>query len=475
MPCCSCSPATATGTGPIAPPFREVRNRRRRGPALTISHAACLDPEPALDGARLVELAERNAAAVKQPWAEFEVALALHRAGRFEQALARLAESRELQEWPKVWVLKALACIKLDRPDDARVWLKKAGDWYDTATREEVGPELTFPFNPGWWEQPRFQLLFQEARRAIEDPMWKDANGEALAARTRKALRPETYDHDLAVLLSPTDARLRLARGARLLELQRPAAARADFAEAAKLSPKDSLIWKERGQIEADLGDPVQAADAFSKYLDLLPVGDSWAAPRSRACLELAGQEAVYAKLMGRRPADTMLAVGLARHHTAFGRWKEAAATLGRVIESRPSGEEGYELAAFLLFAGDAAGYDKAVGRLVERFKDATDPYGHYSLARACILVPKSPADPADVVKWAEVAVAEKKTAWYLHVLAAAHFRAANYPEALKWIAESEALAWGDWGKCQNAMLRAMVQAKQGKWARPGSRSRKRW
>ena len=78
-------------------------------PASTISHSCCLDAEPMMDGARLVELAERAANEIKRPWADFEVALALYRAGRYEPALAKLAATKELQGWPKVWVLQAPA------------------------------------------------------------------------------------------------------------------------------------------------------------------------------------------------------------------------------------------------------------------------------------------------------------------------------------------------------------------------------
>ena len=263
-------------------------------------------------------------------------------------------------------------------------------------------------------------------------------------------------------MFQPNNVQLMLARGTRLLELSRPDEARLDFESAVKLRPKDAQLWRQRGQIEADVGDPGQAAAAFAQFLDLLPQGELWNAPRSRASLELAEQDKVIAKLNELRPKDGLLQVGRARLHArarSVGRSGEGAKA---VIESRPPSEEWYELASFQLLSGDEAGYRMTCQRLIELLKESKDSYAQFSLARACILVPQSPADSAELVKTAEAGAAKQTSAWLIHVLAAAHFRAGQYPEALKRLAESEAASWGGRGQSQNALLRALIHAKQG-------------
>jgi tetratricopeptide (TPR) repeat protein len=431
--------------------------------AVTIAHTWCLAPDPDMPAGELIELAETAATGVKHSWVEFELALALYRAGKFEKALAKLDQAKDMQDWPKVWVLRGMAHHQLGQAGECRNWLSKTGEWYDRATREARGAGLTMPFHPGWWEQARFQLLYREARQLIDDPKWTDANEETLQKRARAALRPETFDYDLALLIESPTYRLLTLRAGRWLELKRIDDAKADFEEALKLRAKDpELAWRDRGQIEAAVGDPQRAAEAFSKYLDALEGDDGFLTPRSRACLELAQQEPIIAKLLQVRAQDTALPLGQARLHAVGGRWAEAAAVLGKVIDSRPNDESWFELASFQLLAGDEPGYRKTCERFIERVKDSKEQWPLYFLTRMCALAAKSPADTAQMVKWGEAAVANQTGGWWFHVLAAAHFRAGQYPEALRRIEESEKTGWGGLGSAQNAVLRAMTQFKQG-------------
>src|SRR5205823_3808746 len=102
----------------------------------------------------------------------FLVGLAQYRAGRFDDAIRTLTGTADLTNWAKAWVVLAMAHQRLGKTDEARQWLAKAMEWYDTATREATGPIVACPLPVSWWDnlQPRwtqqaqFQILYLEAR-----------------------------------------------------------------------------------------------------------------------------------------------------------------------------------------------------------------------------------------------------------------------------------------------------------------------
>ena len=90
------------------------------------------------------------------------------------------------------------------------------------------------------------------------------------------------------------------------------------------------------------------------------------------------------------------------------------------------------------------------------------DPSVAFILARSCILVPDPVVAPEQAIRWAEQAVAIGRTAWYLHVLGAAHYRAGHYDEAIRLLGESNAGVWGEDRKAQNRLVLAMAYQRLG-------------
>jgi Flp pilus assembly protein TadD len=68
--------------------------------------------------------------------------IALYRAGNFTEALSTLQKSAELRQGGDAadWFFLAMACHKLNQPEQAEQWLKRASEW--TAANKASDPEF---------------------------------------------------------------------------------------------------------------------------------------------------------------------------------------------------------------------------------------------------------------------------------------------------------------------------------------------
>ncbi|HKB37214.1 MAG TPA: tetratricopeptide repeat protein, partial [Gemmataceae bacterium] len=212
--------------------------------------------------------------------------------------------------------------------------------------------------------------------------------------------------------------------------------------------------WRDhraRGRARAELGLWDEAAADYTKVLEQVPDIPHPASDRSQVCAELVRWEEVFARVVALRPQDMGPLVARGRAHALRREWAEAAADYARAIEARPLPAQGqphdepFEYACLLLLVGDQAGYRELSRRLADRVGAEPDPFACYVLARTCGLAAEPPADPAQLVRWAERAVASSpRTAWYLHTLGLAHSRAGQGQEAVRRLEESDGASWGD-------------------------------
>jgi WD40 repeat protein/serine/threonine protein kinase/tetratricopeptide (TPR) repeat protein len=209
--------------------------------------------------------------------------------------------------------------------------------------------------------------------------------------------------------------------------------------------------WRERGRTHAELGHENLAAADYACFLELVPEDLRRDSERSKFCTELARQVPLFARTAALRPADAGLWVAHGRLLALHGRWDQAAADYARVIDSCPlpdsavRTDEAFEYACLLLLRGDEASYRRFCQRLVERA--GPKPYGflEFMLARSCGLASGGPAEPAQMVRWAENSInAGGRTAWFVHTLGLARYRAGDWDEARRRLEESDKSGWGD-------------------------------
>jgi eukaryotic-like serine/threonine-protein kinase len=222
--------------------------RYRRAPDNTyvFAYGAALGPDPTPDLPWLTVQGEWLVKNGGAPNVLFTGGLTLYRAGRFDEALVAFGRVPDFDAEPRALVGLALAHHRLGHAEEARRWLTKATEWYDGRTRTVLAePGCRLPWE-AWQYFPQFQVLYREARGAIEGSVPKDdPNLEKLQARAREELKKpdrSAPDYDLAILLEPKVARHRLARGKHQAQRKHWDEAAADFAAAADLLPKEATL-----------------------------------------------------------------------------------------------------------------------------------------------------------------------------------------------------------------------------------------
>jgi len=302
------------------------------------------------------------------------------------------------------------------------------------------------------WEDAKLELGLAEARLS-------DAASDELRLRLARAhseleqaIRAEAEDPGLVLRMAKAEAELgRAARVEALLE------------RATSRQPRDPNTWVQCGLVWDGLGRTDHAAADFARAIDLLPRDRFFASPRSYLILELAGHERVFSALLEARPDDKQLWIGRARYHTLRDRWRRAAADYARGIEpvASPGTQEYYEFACILLLVQDKARYRGLIQTLRDRVEETKDPRLAYELARACIITPEMAANPDQVVRWARMAAESAPLAWHSHVLGAAYYRAGDFEQALRWLANSLEHTW-DIGQPLNQLIQAMIHSRMG-------------
>ena len=209
-------------------------------------YGATLGPDPTPNVRFLTDQGQWLVRSTLAPNVLFTGGLTLYRAGRFDEAVAAFERVNNPDAEPRALVGLALAHHRLGHAKEARDWLARATEWYDSRTKAALArPGFRLPWE-AWQYFPQFQVLYREARGAIEGTVPKDdPNLEKLQARAREELKKldrTAPDYDLAILLEPTVARQRLARGKYRAERKHWDEAAADFAAAVDLFPKDAAL-----------------------------------------------------------------------------------------------------------------------------------------------------------------------------------------------------------------------------------------
>ena len=127
--------------------------------------ACAVSPDSGIAPWRLVELAGRGLAKdPKDSNALNTMGAALYRAGRYEEAVARLDDAIRVRDGTGMWadwLFLALAHHRLGHADDARRWLAKAVAWWDKDGKDAPKDEHGLPLD--WTSRVQFRVLRAEA------------------------------------------------------------------------------------------------------------------------------------------------------------------------------------------------------------------------------------------------------------------------------------------------------------------------
>jgi WD40 repeat protein/tetratricopeptide (TPR) repeat protein len=128
------------------------------------------------------------------------------------------------------------------------------------------------------------------------------------------------------------------------------------------------------------------------------------------------------------------------RGHAERKEWSQAAAAFekARVLKA-DAPRFWYRYALVHLRAGDLAAYRRACQNSAERYGSSRDPEELNWLVWTCLLHPKSPVDPAQIVQWAKRAVDLRQDSSadihdYYNALGAAYYRAGKMDDAVRWL-----------------------------------------
>src|SRR5262249_49208266 len=235
---------------------------------------ACCWADGAVAPDRLLQMASKGQVPDQpsQNYRRIALALALHRAGKLDQAIPVLNEFAGVAS---LWPALAMAHHRAGKPEEAREWLNKADQYFADSTRHVLEAPTDTP--PQWNGHyfAEFWILYREARCLIEGTADKQKEiMKAVQVRTRERLRQQakpTADFDLALLLHPQEPRLWRARGRRHAELKQWDRAAADLARAAELKPDDLQIKDEHARIQTEQRKPGHIAARLGAAIDQKP------------------------------------------------------------------------------------------------------------------------------------------------------------------------------------------------------------
>jgi serine/threonine protein kinase/tetratricopeptide (TPR) repeat protein len=217
-----------------------------------------LAPDPSVDPARLVEMAQKLADS--QPWTgQYVLGVAHYRSGQYDQAIRQLQEARVGQPPLPIRLLchpvLAMAYHRLGRSAEAHQALGEAAKVLDQWTGQHyAGPEGVW-LDPPWWDYLECQLLYREAKLLIEGSLPPDdARLHVLRARALAGLgwaeSKAAAEYHAALQLSPNDPQIRLEahrnQGYCFAHHGEWEKAADQFAKACELKPEDSNLWRFR-------------------------------------------------------------------------------------------------------------------------------------------------------------------------------------------------------------------------------------
>jgi tetratricopeptide (TPR) repeat protein len=186
--------------------------------------------------------------------------------------------------------------------------------------------------------------------------------------------------------------------------------------------------------------------------------------PPSRAFLvPPAAAAPIWTRVLEVKPDLRVALNERAEAYAGLGQWDKAADDYAKVIGSDPPNDVWFQLACTRLLAGDTEGYGQLRKRVRERAGGTKDPFTAYVASRTCTLGPQGLTEPAQLVRWAEQAVASQpRCGWYLHALGAAHYRAGELDQAVQRCRESWEADLGWPGAALNWLVLAMAHHRLG-------------
>jgi WD40 repeat protein/serine/threonine protein kinase/tetratricopeptide (TPR) repeat protein len=126
-----------------------------------------LHPRGAPDPDALVRLAQSAYDKVVNGWSAQNLGMAHYRAGKFDQALARIEEAQKIADWYLYWPTLAMTHHQLGHAGLARQWLDKANEHFRHVTETSSEPPRVAK-EPYWEDWAYFEVMRQEAKTLIE-------------------------------------------------------------------------------------------------------------------------------------------------------------------------------------------------------------------------------------------------------------------------------------------------------------------
>jgi tetratricopeptide (TPR) repeat protein len=145
-----------------------------------------------------------------------------------------------------------------------------------------------------------------------------------------------------------------------------------------------------------------------------------------------------------------------------LGDWDTAGTDFGWLVASGPPSDSWFAAACLHLLHGDTRSYVELCQELQKRIGQTNVPNLAHVGGRAGLLSPTTPIAPTQLVRWAEQAVTAHKYPWRLHTLAAAHYRAGQFEQAIARAQESLQVG-PDWkGRVLNWLVLALAHQRLG-------------
>jgi serine/threonine protein kinase/Flp pilus assembly protein TadD len=144
---------------------------------------------------------------------------------------------------------------------------------------------------------------------------------------------------------------------------------------------------------------------------------------------------ASLAKAVQLRPDHASVWAELSEMHARLGLWELASADFARELELREpdSTMRWYRHALLRLHLGDVAGYRQVSRRMRRRFRGTSNMQFITEVVRTCALNPGPDADLGHLVESAQGPVDHEPRSWFHpYVLGIAHYRAGQYPQAVR-------------------------------------------
>ncbi len=288
---------------------------------------------------------------------------------------------------------------------DSLVQLWDAATGQDVLTLHGFSPQGTGTYG----FTPRVRFSPDGARIVANDwegviNVWSTLSAEGLRAAQKKAFDLRLADLDRKLKDRPEDAGLWLQRGGLFANNGRQEEAEADLTRAIELRPPEPHPWLERGRLRLSWGRLDEAAE------DLVRAGQLQA-------------------------SDSALWNALGRSYADRGQWGKAAQAFGQFLRLHRSADvhvwfhHGYALQR----GGDRDGYRKCCRDMLRRFGDLDGAHELNWTVRTCVLDDGAVPEPGRLVQAARKALAGVPGhSGILFALAAAHYRAGQFREAIQ-------------------------------------------